>query len=63
MILWAQYRKQSESYCLQVIVNQKPIQIELDTDASLSLINKQTFDAIADHGHIVIKATDIHLKT
>ena len=48
---------------LQVTVNRTPIQMELDTGASLSMINKQTFDAIADHSHIVIKATDVHLKT
>ena len=34
---------------VQVTVNQTPIQMELDTGASLSLINKQTFDVIADH--------------
>ena len=47
---------------LQVTVNQKPIQKELDTDTSLSLINKQTFGVIADHIHIVMKATNVNLK-
>ena len=48
---------------LQVTVNQTSIQMELDTGASLSLINKQTFDVIAVHSHIIIKVTDVHLKT
>ena len=38
---------------LQVTVNQKPIQKELDTGTSLSMINKQIFGVIADHIHIV----------
>ena len=46
---------------LQVTVNQKPIQKELDTGSSLSMINKQTFGVIADHIHIVMKVTDVHL--
>lgn len=46
---------------LQLTVNQKSIQKELDTGTSLSLINKQTFGVIADHIHIVMKATDVHL--
>ena len=48
---------------LQVTVNQTAIQMELDTGASLSLINKQTFDVIADHSHITLRTTDVHLKT
>ena len=48
---------------LQVTINQTPVQMELDTGASLSLINKQTFDVIADHSHITLRTTDVHLKT
>ena len=47
---------------LQVTINQTPVQMELDTGASLSLINKQTFDVIADHSHITLRTTDVHLK-
>ena len=38
---------------LQITVNQKPIQKELDTGTSLSMITKQTFGVTADHIHIV----------
>ena len=48
---------------LQVTINQTSVQMELDTGASLSGINKQTFDVIADHSHITMRTTDVHLKT
>ena len=48
---------------MDVIVNQTPIQMELDTGASLSLITKHTYDDIADHSHILMRAADVHLKT
>ena len=37
--------------------------MELDTGASSSLINEQTFDVIADHSHMIMRSTDVHLKT
>ena len=48
---------------MQVTVNQTPIQMELDTGASLSLINKHTFNVIADHSSTVMRMTAVHLKT
>ena len=52
-------------FVLQVSVNQTPAQMELDMDtaASISLINKQAFNFIADHSHIAIRTTHVHLKT
>jgi len=38
---------------VDVIVNQTPIQMELDT---LSQINKHTYDDITDHSHILMRA-------
>ena len=48
---------------MQVTINQTPIQMELDTGSSLSLINKHTFDVIADHSNAVMRTTAVHLKT
>ena len=43
--------------------NQTPIQMELNTGTSLSQIKKHTYDDIADHSHILMRATDVHLET
>ena len=48
---------------MDVTLNQTPIKMELDTGASLSLINKHTFDVITDHSHTDLRTTDVHLKT
>ena len=37
--------------------------MELDTGVSLSLLNKQTFDIIANKNYTIFKTTDVHLKT
>lgn len=38
--------KQSEPYWLNVVVNDVPVRMELDTGASVSIINKATYNSI-----------------
>ena len=52
-----------EPILVSVTLNQTPIQMEVDTGASLSLLNKQTFDIIANKNHTTLKTTDVHFKT
>jgi len=52
-----------EPILVSVTLNQTPVQMELDTGASLSLLNKPTFDVITSNTHTTLKATDVHLKT
>ena len=55
--------KGQEPILVSVTLNQTPVQMELDTGASLSLLNKQTFDVIANKSHTTLKTTDVQLKT
>ena len=41
-------------------MNNLPVQMELDTGASLSLLNKQTYDKIPN---LQLQPTDVQLKT
>ena len=61
--LFTQSSNGQEPILISVTLNQTPIQMELDTGASLSLLNKQTFDIIANKNHTTLKTTDVHLKT
>ena len=45
---------------VELTVNNLPVQMELDTGASLSLLNKQTYDKIPN---LQLQPTDIQLKT
>ena len=49
---------------VQVELNQVPTEMELDTGASLSLINKSTYDSIASQSQIQpLQKSDVKLKT
>jgi len=49
---------------MQVDINQVPVEMEVDTGASLSLINKATYDRICSRSHTqALQKTDVHLKT
>ena len=52
-----------EPILVSVTLNQTPIQMELDTGALLFLLNKQSFDIIANKNHTTLKTIDVHLKT
>ena len=52
-----------EPILVSVTLTQTPVQMELDTGVSLSLLNKQTFDVIANKSHTTLKTTDVQLKT
>ena len=48
----------------KVNINQIPIEMEVNTGASLSLINKATYDLISSQSHIqALQRTDVQLKT
>ena len=48
----------------KVNINQIPVEMEVDTGASLSLINKATYDLISRQSHTqALQKTDVQLKT
>ena len=51
---------QQNPIVVELTVNYLPVQMELDTGASLSLLNKQTYDKIPN---LQLQPTDVQLKT